>query len=143
MIVIAARDASPADRARADVVCDGKTDVAVLSKAFAVSDREVELTEGVFDANAGFTSAGNRYLRPAENVTVRGAGPGGGGRGLRELRPDDPRRAPGGVPHARAVPEVGVIALLSLSLSLSLSYDPLCTQNRNVCVLRVHSSRRR
>ncbi len=76
-LVIAARDASPIDRAAADIVCDGRTDVAVLAaKAFAVPDREVVLTAGRFDANAGFTAAGNRYLRPAEGVTVRGAGPG-------------------------------------------------------------------
>ena len=43
MIVIAARDAAPADRAGADIVCDGKTDVAVLAKALAVPDREVVL----------------------------------------------------------------------------------------------------
>jgi len=76
VIVIAARDAPAADRNAADVVCDGKTDVAVLAKALAVPDREVVLTAGTFDANAGFTSAGNRYLRPAEGVTVRGVGPG-------------------------------------------------------------------
>jgi len=76
VIVVAARDSSPADRAGADIVCDGKTDVAVLAKAFAVPDREVILAAGTFDANAGFNSAGNRYLRPAEGVTVRGAGPG-------------------------------------------------------------------
>ena len=76
MIVVAARDSSPADRGRADVVCDGKTDVAALAKAFAEPDREVILAAGTFDANAGFNSAGNRYLRPAEGVTVRGAGPG-------------------------------------------------------------------
>ena len=46
------------------------------SKACAVPDREIALTAGAFAANAGLTSAGNRYLRPAENVTVRGAGPG-------------------------------------------------------------------
>ena len=66
LVVVAARDASPADRNRADLVCDGRTDVAVLSKAISVPDREVELTVGTFDANAGFTAAGNRYLRPAE-----------------------------------------------------------------------------
>ncbi len=75
-LVIAARDSGPADRNAADIVCDGRTDVAVLAKAFAVPDREVVLTAGTFDANAGFTAAGNRYLRPAENVTVRGMGPG-------------------------------------------------------------------
>ena len=75
-LVIAARDSSQADRNRADLVCDGRTDVAVLSKAFAVPDREVVLTGGTFDANAGFTAAGNRYLRPAAGVTIRGAGPG-------------------------------------------------------------------
>ncbi len=75
-LVIGARDASPADRAVADIVCDGRTDVAVLAKAFAVPDREVELSAGRFDVNAGFTAAGNRYLRPAEGVTIRGAGPG-------------------------------------------------------------------
>ncbi|MEN6518634.1 MAG: hypothetical protein ABFC38_10635 [Methanospirillum sp.] len=76
MIVIAPRDASPADRVSADTVCDGKTDVAVLAKAFAVPDREVMLTAGTFNANAGFNAAGNRYLSPVEGVTVRGAGPG-------------------------------------------------------------------
>ncbi|MEN6343111.1 MAG: hypothetical protein ABFC89_11205, partial [Methanospirillum sp.] len=76
LVVIAARDSSPADRNRADTVCDGKTDVAVLAKAMAEPDREVELCAGRFDANAGYDAAGNRYLRPAENVTVRGAGPG-------------------------------------------------------------------
>ena len=76
MILIAARDAPAAAKADADVVCDGKSDVAVLAKAFAVPDREVVLSAGTFDANAGFTAAGNRYLRPAEGVTVRGAGPG-------------------------------------------------------------------
>lgn len=75
-LVIAARDSIPADRNRADIVCDGKVDVAVLSKALAVPDREIELTAGTFDANAGFTAAGNRYLRPAESVTFRGADPG-------------------------------------------------------------------
>lgn len=48
-LVIAARDSSPADRNRADIVCDGKVDVAVLSKALAVPDREIELTAGTFD----------------------------------------------------------------------------------------------
>ncbi len=76
MIVVAARDSSPADRNAADIVCDGRTDVAVLAKAFAVPDREVVLAAGTFDANAGFTAAGNRYLRPAAGVTIRGAGPG-------------------------------------------------------------------
>ena len=76
LVVVAARDASPADRNRADLVCDGRTDVTVLSKAISVPTREVELTVGTFDANAGFTAAGNRYLRPAEGMTVRGAGPG-------------------------------------------------------------------
>ncbi len=76
MIVIAPRDASAADRNAADVVCDGRTDVAVLAKAFAVPDREVLLAAETFNANAGFTAAGNRYLQPAENVTVRGAWPG-------------------------------------------------------------------
>ena len=76
MIVVAARDAPAADRDRADIVCDGKTDVAVLSKAFAEPGAEIELGAGEFDVNAGFTSAGNRYLRPAGGVTIRGAGPG-------------------------------------------------------------------
>ncbi len=75
-VVIAARNAPARDRSRADVVCDGRTDVAVLAKAFAEPGAEVELSAGAFDLNAGFTAAGNRYLRPAENVTVRGAGPG-------------------------------------------------------------------
>ena len=76
MIVIAASGSSAADRTSADVVCDGRNDVVVLAKALAVPDREIVLTAGTFDANAGFTAAGNRYLRPAEGVTVRGAGPG-------------------------------------------------------------------
>jgi hypothetical protein len=76
MIVIAARDSSAADRAAADIVYDGRTDVAVLAKAFGVPDREVVLTAGTFNGNGGFNAAGNRYLRLAENVTVRGAGPG-------------------------------------------------------------------
>ncbi len=76
LVAIAARDSSAADRTRADIVCDGKSDVAVLAKAVAVPDREVELSAGTFDMNAGFTSSGDRYLRPAGNVTVRGAGPG-------------------------------------------------------------------
>ncbi len=59
MIRIAARDAPAAAKAGADVVCTGKDDVAVLAKAFAVPDREVVLSAGTFDANAGFTSAGN------------------------------------------------------------------------------------
>ncbi len=50
--------------------------MAVLAKAFAVPDREVVLTAGTFDGNAGFNAAGNRYLYPAAGVTVRGAGPG-------------------------------------------------------------------
>ncbi|HOT94898.1 MAG TPA: hypothetical protein PK089_06890 [Methanoregulaceae archaeon] len=76
MIVVAARDAAPADRAGADVVCSGKDDLAVLARALAVPDREVVLTAGTFDGNAGLNAAKNRYLRPAEGVTVRGAGPG-------------------------------------------------------------------
>ena len=75
-LVIAARDSSPAEKASADVICDGRTDVSVLAKALAVPDREVVLMAGRFDVNAGFTSAGNRYLRPAAGVTIRGAGPG-------------------------------------------------------------------
>ena len=75
-LVIAARDSSPTDRVAADIVCDGRNDVVVLAKALAEPDREVVLTVGRFDMNAGFTSAGNRYLRPAAGVTVRGAGPG-------------------------------------------------------------------
>ncbi len=75
-LVIAARDSSPADRNRADLICDGKTDVAVLAKAMAVPDREVELCAGTFNGNGGFTSTGNRYLTPAAGVAVRGAGPG-------------------------------------------------------------------
>ncbi|MEN6519328.1 MAG: hypothetical protein ABFC38_14335 [Methanospirillum sp.] len=75
-VVIAARNAPALDRDRADIVCDGRTDVAVLAKAFAEPGAEIELGAGEFDMNAGFTSVGNRYLQPAENVTVRGAGPG-------------------------------------------------------------------
>jgi hypothetical protein len=75
-VVIAARDSSAADRAAADIVCDGRTDVAVLAKAFAVPGREIVLTAGRFNGNGGFNAAGNRYLRPAEGVTIRGAGPG-------------------------------------------------------------------
>ncbi|HIH03978.1 MAG TPA: hypothetical protein HA263_09080, partial [Methanoregulaceae archaeon] len=75
-IVIAARNSPEHDRDRADFVCDGRTDVAVLAQALAVPGAEIELSAGDFDVNAGFTSAGNRYLRPSENVTVRGAGPG-------------------------------------------------------------------
>ena len=74
-IVVCAGRAGGA-KADAAVVCDGRTDVAVLAKAFAVPNREVVLSAGTFDANAGFTAAGNRYLRPGDNVTVRGAGPG-------------------------------------------------------------------
>ncbi len=76
MIVIAARDAPTADRNAADIVCDGRTDVAVLAKALAVPYREVVLSAGTFNGNGGFTPAGNRYLSLAEGVTVRGAGPG-------------------------------------------------------------------
>ncbi|MEN6341341.1 MAG: right-handed parallel beta-helix repeat-containing protein [Methanospirillum sp.] len=76
MIVIAARDAPAADRNAADVVCDGKTDVAVLAKAMAEPDREIVLTAGTFNGNGGFNAAGNRYLSPAAGLTVRGAGPG-------------------------------------------------------------------
>jgi len=75
MIRVAARDAPAAAKADADVVCDGRTDVAVLVRALAVPDREVVLSAGTFDGNAGFTAAGNRYLCPAAGVTVRGAGP--------------------------------------------------------------------
>ena len=35
-LVIAARDASPAEKASADMICDGRTDVAVLAKALSV-----------------------------------------------------------------------------------------------------------
>jgi hypothetical protein len=75
-LVIAARDSSPADRNRSDLICDGKTDVATLAKALIVPDREIELCAGTFNGNGGFTSAGNRYLTPAAGVAVRGAGPG-------------------------------------------------------------------
>ena len=73
--VIAARDSSPADRSRADTVCDGRTDVAVLARAMSEDGAHVELCPGTFDLNAGFTAAGNRYLCPAKGVTVRGGGP--------------------------------------------------------------------
>jgi hypothetical protein len=73
--VIAARDSSPADRSRADTVCDGRTDVAVLARAMSEDGAHVELCPGTFDLNAGFTAAGNRYLRPGAGVTVRGGGP--------------------------------------------------------------------
>ncbi len=73
--VLAARDSSPADRNRADIVCTGKDDVAVLARAMSQDGAHVELTAGTFDLNAGFTAAGNRYLRPGAGVTVRGAGP--------------------------------------------------------------------
>jgi hypothetical protein len=73
--VIAARDSSPADRTRADTVCDGKTDVAVLSRAMSEDGAFVELCPGTFDLNAGFTAAGNRYLSPAAGVRIRGGGP--------------------------------------------------------------------
>ena len=52
-LVIAARDSSTAEKAGADLVCDGRTDVAVLAKALAVPYREVVLTAGRFDMNAG------------------------------------------------------------------------------------------
>lgn len=38
-LVIPARDPPGADRYGADLVCDGRTDMAVLAKAFAVPDR--------------------------------------------------------------------------------------------------------
>ena len=75
-LVIAARDSSAADKAGADMICDGRSDVAVLAKALSVPDREVVLTAGRFDMNAGTAPDGTRYLRLAEGVTVRGAGPG-------------------------------------------------------------------
>ena len=75
-LVIAARDSSASDRASADIVCDGRTDVAMLAKALAVPDCEVVLTAGTFDVNAGTAPDGTRYLRPAAGVTIRGAGPG-------------------------------------------------------------------
>ncbi|MEN6341979.1 MAG: hypothetical protein ABFC89_05410 [Methanospirillum sp.] len=75
-VVIATRSAPARDRDRADIVCDGRNDVAVLAKALAEPGAEVELSAGVFDLNAGRAPDGTRYLRPAENVTVRGAGPG-------------------------------------------------------------------
>ena len=75
-LVIADRDSSPAEKAGADVVCDGRSDVAVLAKALSVPDREVVLTAGRFDVNAGTAPDGTRYLRPAAGVTIRGAGPG-------------------------------------------------------------------
>ncbi len=52
-LVIAARDAGPADRDRAEIVCDGRTDLAVLAKAVAASCRTVELRAGTFNANGG------------------------------------------------------------------------------------------
>jgi hypothetical protein len=73
--VIAARDSPAADRSRADTVCDGRTDVAVLARAMSEDGAHVELCPGTFDLNAGFTAAGNRYLSPAAGVTVRGGGP--------------------------------------------------------------------
>ena len=75
-LVIGARDAPAADRNRADIVCDGRTDLAVLAKAVAVAFRTVELTAGTFNVNAGLAADGTRYLRPAMGTTVRGAGPG-------------------------------------------------------------------
>ena len=80
MIVVAARDAAPADRAGADVVCSGKDDLAVLARALAVPDREVVLTAGTFDGNA-VDAAKKRHSGPAE-VTAWPARPhpaGGGG----------------------------------------------------------------
>ena len=73
--VIAARDSPAADRSRADTVCDGRTDVAVLARAMSEDGAFVELCPGTFDLNAGFTAAGNRYLSPAAGVRIRGGGP--------------------------------------------------------------------
>jgi len=76
LLVIAARDASPAEKAGADLVCDGRTDVALLARAVAVPDREVVLSAGRYNANGSRAPDGTRCLRPAEGVSVRGAGPG-------------------------------------------------------------------
>lgn len=74
--VIAPPGASLEDRNRADRVLDRGAVVGGLAGAFARADEEIELTAGRYDVNAGFTSAGNRYLSLAPGVTVRGAGPG-------------------------------------------------------------------
>ncbi len=76
MTVIAAADSAPGDRARANRVCTGKNDVAVLAVALAAPEREVELCAGRYDLNAGRAPDGSRLLRVGAGVTVRGAGPG-------------------------------------------------------------------
>jgi len=64
LVAVAARDASPAEKADADLVCDGRTDLAELARAVAVPDREVVLSAGRYNANGGRAPDGTRCLRP-------------------------------------------------------------------------------
>ncbi|MEN6342134.1 MAG: hypothetical protein ABFC89_06190 [Methanospirillum sp.] len=75
-LLIAARHAPAVERDRADLVCDGKTDVALLVKALDGTYDTVALTAGRFNASGGHAPDGSRRIRIAEGVTVRGVGPG-------------------------------------------------------------------
>ncbi|MEN6516750.1 MAG: hypothetical protein ABFC38_00990 [Methanospirillum sp.] len=71
--LLAARDAPMAERYRADLVCDGKTDVAVLAKAFEGTFDEVALTAGTavrFESTRG----GGRF-RPDPAADAAGRWP--------------------------------------------------------------------
>ncbi len=67
--VLAARDSSPADRSRADTVCDGKTDVAVLARAMSQDGAHVELCAAAGRRSPGLSRRGS----PAGSLSMHPA----------------------------------------------------------------------
>ena len=115
-LVIAARDAPAADRAGADVVCDGKTDVAVLAKAARRSrprgradGRHVRRERRIHAGRQPVPAAGRGRDRPGRRPRPHPAGgregavPDRGRRARRDAREPRRLRLRRGTGHGRPV----------------------------------------
>jgi len=72
MLRIAASDSSAADRASADLVCNGSNDRTIVQQAWGRPGETVQMLDGHYDVDHGSNGVdGNPYLYPAAGVTIK------------------------------------------------------------------------
>jgi hypothetical protein len=76
MIRIAASDSSAADKASADLICNGSNDRTVVQKGWGRPGEKVQMLDGTYNVDMGANGVdGNPYLYPAAGTVITG-GPG-------------------------------------------------------------------
>lgn len=76
MIRIAASDSSAADKASADLVCNGSNDRTVVQKGWGRPNEQVQMLDGIYYVDMGSNGVdGNPYLYPGAGTVITG-GPG-------------------------------------------------------------------